>query len=450
MIFDFIEIDKTSQTAMCAQLYEKIKNAIFNGQIEENQKLPSIRHAAEELEISRTTVETAYLHLCNEGLLESRPQSGYFVQATVYHRPKVIQNDEVIFPIRYDFSSKKIDLGAADITLWKKHIRAALNNEKDIVSYGEPRGEKILREAISHYAYTARGVLSSAENVIIGAGTQALLMLLCSLLPKDTVIALEYPGFKQAELIFHAFGLKTVLLEEESVSAKTLEQCGADIYLDVPANKPKMSLSLIRAHRDELLSWVKSKPGRLILEDDYNGELRYRARPIPAMQNHAPQNIIYLGSFSKLLLPSVRIAYMVLPNLLLQKYEEEESYTNQTASKVEQIALANYINHGHLEKHLRRLRKLYYNKSRCLVLQLQEQLPVHEIRVLETSLSILLELETELEDKEILQRALKNGVMIDSVKNKVVKLSFAGIDFKDIMPAVEQMKKAWDIPRLVR
>ena len=449
MIFDFIQIDKNSTVPMYSQLYVEIKEAVLCGRISRDIRLPSIRAASAELGVSRTTVESAYVRLCNEGFLESRPQSGYFVRTPSHQSDSPAKNMSrtVRLPIKYDFSSGRIDLASADIPIWKKHVRAALNSQLDIISYGEPQGEEILRNVISTYAYAARGVISSKNNIVIGAGTQPLLTLFCSLCNKKTVIAVDLPGFKQAERIFRDFGFQVVYIDPETdipINIQ-LERTGASVYLDIPSNKPKASTSVVKVQRAALSSWVSVKSGRFILEDDYNGELRYRARPIPAMQNMDTEHIIYLGSFSKLLLPSVRIAYMVLPESLLSKYLSRAVFYNQTASKIEQIALAEYIYQGHLEKHLRRLKKLYYSKSRCLYSELKDNIKnAREISVLETSLAIILKLDTEMSDDEIYRLPLENGVKLDPVCNKNVKLSFAGIPAADIIPAVQILKKSWD------
>ena len=447
MIYDFIQIDRSCRLPMCTQLYEEIKKSVLDRRTPVGTRLPSIRSAAADLQISRTTVESAYIRLCNEGFLESRPQSGYFVKLPAL-KPIPAKPVSCEPEILYDFRSGRIDLSAADIPIWKKHVRAALNNQMDIISYGEPQGEESLRNAIAAYAYTARGVLSDAQNIVIGAGTQQLLTLFCSLFQKKAVVALDQPGFKQAERIFTDFGFDLIFIDPscDRDIGEQLEKSGADIYLDIPSSKPKTTIASVQSQRRCLKDWLHARPGRFIIEDDYNGELRYRARPLPSIQSMDPDRIVYLGSFSNLLLPSVRIAYMILPNILLEKYRERSHYYNQTASKIEQIALAEYIRHGYLEKHLRRLKKLYYEKSRRLYSELKRQLKTaRSLSVLETSLAIVLTLDTPLDDAAIYGLPLEYSVRIDSVSNKKVRLSFAGIPSEDIHEAVCRLKKAWEM-----
>ena len=348
MIYDFVELNKSSKEPMYEQLYFQLKNGIENKLISKDEKLPSIRKAATELKVSRTTIENAYFRLCSEGYIENKPQKGYFVKTP----PKENLSKELLKKTEdvkydFDFSSGKIDDSAADIHLWKRYVRKALNSEKDIISYGEPQGEMCLRKAIASYIYTARGVISSPENIVVGAGIQQLIAIFCCINKKGTV-AIEEPGFKQAEKVFKDFGYDYSEIKFLNKPEKALKDAGADIYFNIPSQKPKTTAAALHAHRESLLLWLNSSKDHYILEDDFNGELKFSARPFPAMQNMCMEKIIYMGSFSKLLIPSVRISYAVFPESILKKYKEMASFYNQTASKIEQIALAGYIEDGHL------------------------------------------------------------------------------------------------------
>ena len=439
MIYDFVEIDKNNNEPMYEQLYVQLKKGIVNGLIQKNDKLPSIRDAAKELVVSRTTIENAYFRLCNEGYVENRPQRGYFVKIP----PKDNLSEEFLKPAEnikydYDFSSDKIDASAADIPIWKKYVRSALNSEIDIVSYGEPQGEFCLRKAIASYIYTARGVISSPENIVVGAGIQQLITILCCI-KKSGTVAIEAPGFKQAEKVFRDFGFNVVIIDSSATPKEALEQSGADIYFNIPSLKPKASASALHAYRASLLSWVNESEDHYIMEDDFNGELKFSARPFPAMQNMNTDRIIYMGSFSKLLIPSVRISYAVFPENIIRKYRAMSSYYNQTASKIEQIALAKYIDDGYLEKHLRRLKKLYSNKSKVLLKEVNEAFPDGHAKVLESSLSIIFNTGTSFSDEEILERTKRYKVKIQSVNNGQLRLSFAGITVEDMKDAMERL-----------
>ena len=446
MIYDFIQIDRKSGFPMNRQLYEGIKSAIISGKIKKGSRVPSIRTAASELKISKTTVESAYIRLCCEGFLESRPQSGYFALA-----PKIRKTSKENNPyykkelIKYDFSSERTEISATDLSIWKKYVRSVLNNPEVISSYGEPQGEEELREVISDYAFEARSVLSGRENIVIGAGTQILLTVFCSLFENKGAVAVAAPGFKQAERIFKDFGFKIIYIDTESEISvdMQLELAGVSFYLDIPSSHQLASADFLKNNRRQLLDWVNRRPDRLILEDDYNGELKYRQRPLPALQSQDPEKVIYLGSFSNLLLPSVRIAYMVLPQQLAAEYAKKASYYNQTAGKIDQLALAEYIKDGQLEKRLRKLKKVYFEKSRILVSELTEKLRcAEEIYMLESSLAVVIKLKLHSSDEKILNALLKAGVKPDYVKNGNLRLSFSGIPAGEIVPAVNALSAA--------
>ena len=442
MIYDFVELNKSSKEPMYEQLYFQLKNGIENKLISKDEKLPSIRKAATELKVSRTTIENAYFRLCSEGYIENKPQKGYFVKTP----PKENLSKELLKKTEdvkydFDFSSGKIDDSAADIHLWKRYVRKALNSEKDIISYGEPQGEMCLRKAIASYIYTARGVISSPENIVVGAGIQQLIAIFCCINKKGTV-AIEEPGFKQAEKVFKDFGYDYSEIKFLNKPEKALKDAGADIYFNIPSQKPKTTAAALHAHRESLLLWLNSSKDHYILEDDFNGELKFSARPFPAMQNMCMEKIIYMGSFSKLLIPSVRISYAVFPESILKKYKEMASFYNQTASKIEQIALAGYIEDGHLEKHLRRLKKLYSHKSIELLREVNKAFPEGRAKVLESSLSIIFNACTKLSDEEIDERIRKRKVKIQSVHNGIINLSFAGIAVEDMENAVKRIKES--------
>ena len=440
MIYDFVDINKDINEPMYEQLYSQLKKGIENKLIEKDERLPSIRSASAELKVSRTTIENAYFRLCNEGYVENKPQRGYFVKIPPKDNlsKKIFEKKEEV-KIDYDFSTGSVDISAIDIPVWKKYVRSALNSEKDIISYGNPQGEFALRKAIASYIYTARGVISSPENIIVGAGIQQLITILCCIKDKCTV-AIESPGFKQAEKVFKDFGFNIVHIDISNTPEKVLEQSGAEIYFNIPSMKPKTSAAALHAHRQSLMNWLNKSQDRYIIEDDFNGELKFTARPFPAMQNMDTDRIIYMGSFSKLLIPSVRIAYAVFPEKVFEKYDKMSSYYNQTASKVEQIALANYINDGYLEKHLRRLKKLYLEKSKVLLKLVNENFADGNAKVLDSSLAILLDVGNKMSDDEIYEKALRNKIRIQSVHKGVIKLGFAGIVMEDMQDAVIRLK----------
>ena len=440
----FVTLHPDSKTPLYQQLYQAIREAIESGTLPSGSKMPSIRRLPEELGVSRTTVESAYQQLCVEGYLKSQPQRGYFVASARLMEQEKKKKEVMVqpyipsaVPVKYDFGTDRIDSETADITIWKRHIRDVLNRPDSIVSYGNPQGELALREALCAYTYRARGVRSTPEQIVIGAGIQPLLTILCGLLPQKQ-IAMDNTGFLQAERAFADCGVEVVRLPDdgEGLSIEALEKSKVYQVLVSPSAPTGQTTAMPPSKRFALIEWARGKNG-LIIEDDYNGELRYTARPIPALQGTGAESTVYLGSFSKLLLPSVRISYMVLPNHLLKLYAPRAKAYNQTASKIEQLALADYIREGQLERHLRRMRKLYHMKSQmmltCIRQLLGEKIPV---ALLETALAVMIQIPNA---QKIVKQAEKEGIRAAAVGENLIRLGFSGIPLSRIESGIEAL-----------
>jgi len=441
MLLDFISLG--NDEVLYKSLYKEIKGAVECGVIKKGEKLPSVREAATELQVSRTTVENAYAQLCLVGIAESIPQKGYFITGEIKrNESKKAFSDNVNKEILYDFSSRRIDTKYADTKNWKKTVRRILLNNEELTSYGDSQGEPALRQALAEYSYKARGVIATAENIVIGAGIGPLLNILCGLIERDMLIGFENRGFKTAENIFSDYGMKFLALESDNSGAKlqSIEKENIDVLFLTSSSLSKISITSLGKRRNEYFTWANEKKSRYIIEDDYNGELRYTARSVPAFQSKYPQKTIYIGSFSKLLLPSVRIAYMVLPNSLAEKFALKKSFYNQTCGKIDQLALAEYIKSGNLEKHLRRLRRLYYAKSRILLEQIQKHFPKSNPILYESQLTAELDTLTDADSEEICKLLLENGVLVmPSQKKSVINICFSGIKEEDIPSGIKKI-----------
>lgn len=453
MIYDFLHLEKSSKTPLYLQLYNSIKENIENGSISTGIKLPSIRKFSEDLSLSRTTIENAYMQLCAEGYIKNLPQRGYYVQVSVPRVngaknliKKTDNINEISAPVKYDFSGKKVDMTSTNLSLWKRYIRNVINCEYLITSYGNPQGEEDLREVLTNYCYSVRGALANSNEIVIGAGTQPLLYLICGLVRENygNAVAVEGSGFSHAKQVFKDCGINVINVDsnKDGIDIYNLKESGAKILLVNPSGNLETGNIIKLNRRIELIDWAKKYNG-IIIEDDYNGELRYSTRPIPAMQCYGKDYVIYLGSFSKLLLPSVRISYMILPPSLIKQYTESVNRYNQTASKMEQLALSKYIRDGHLEKHLRRLRKNYKEKSQVLIKSINENFSNAKISLKETSLSVNVMLKQELDIKEISKKFDENGILIKSIEENEnnLELSFSGIDLEDIPKGVSEIKR---------
>lgn len=442
MLLDFIQLNDRKD--LYINLYKGIKEAINKKIIKKGERLPSIREAATQLNVSRTTVENAYYNLCIEGIVESEPQRGYFV-SNGYTPIKRIQSKSIETPkFKYDFSSRNIDTKYADTKNWKKTVRQVLINNDELTSYGDAQGELHLRKALSDYSYKARGVSSKDDNIVIGAGIGPLLNTLIGITGRKLKVGFEMSGFLKAESIFLDYGIETVILDSDANGAtlESIKENNIDVLFLTTSSLPKISITGISKRRNEYISWLEEKDNRFIIEDDYNGELRYTARSLTAFQGKAVDKTVYIGSFSKLLLPSVRIAYMVLPDDFAEIFNIRRHLINQTCGKIEQLALAEYINSGNLEKHLRRLRRLYYTKSQILIEELKKSFKDINITLYESLLTLDVDFKKEYASCNLHQKLLENDILtVPTEKLGYLRLCFAGIDADEIKEAVLTIKR---------
>ncbi len=347
------------------QMYDYYKKLILSGKLPENTKMPSIRKCSEQLSLSRTTIEAAYLCLAADGYIISRPQSGYYVT------PRPVKNStssssvskdihKTKKDILYDFTSSNVDADSFDFNLWRRYIKSALRKDKRMLTYGEPQGEYELRETICQYVINKRNAVCKPENIVIGAGSQSLLNILCPLLRDKNGVCFHDTKFAQGMIIFEDYGFDIIQNKEE-----------ADILYMTPSHMTSLGDVMSVESRLSLLHESISH-NRLIIEDDYNNEFRYFTKPRPCLQGLAGgEHVVYLSTFSKLLLPSIRLSFMILPDELLPLYEKKKALYNQTASKSEQLALCQFLRDGHLDSQIRKLKRLYANKAKALSNELE-------------------------------------------------------------------------------
>lgn len=449
MIYDFITADKSLKTPMYRQIYYSIRSYIESGSLKLDTKVPSIRRLSESLDVSKTTVKAAYNQLCAEGYLKTKPQSGYYVAARFDNKPKSedkasYNSNEEIKYYMYDFSGKSIDRKIIDFTQWRKNIREVINSDYLLTSYGDAQGELKLREALQRYAFGVRSVNSRAENIIVGAGTQPILSIICAVAASGKRVAMARQSFVQSELVFKSCGCEICWFDADKsgVKIESLEKIKPGFVLINPNFSGLGGDNMPVSRKLELIAWAK-KNGAYIIEDDYNGELRYSTLPAPCLQNYDAENTVYIGSFSKVLLPSVRISYAVLPGRLLQKYRKIEAATNQTASKTEQLALANYLDSKKFDAHLRKARRVYLEKSRIITDGVKRYLDCESIVFNETSLYLRVKLKRKFNFQELEERLAESSVRIMPYqKENELGLSFSGIDAEKIEEGIKLIAKA--------
>ena len=423
------------------RVYNYYKQLILSEQLAAGSKLPSIRRCAAELQISRTTVETAYMVLAAEGYILSKPQSGFYVTDIAKARKKAEflnsrkQMEEK--PVLYNFVSANVDRKSFQFDLWRRYIKSALRQDERLLSYGEPQGEYDLREVICKYLQSNRNVICTPEHIVIGAGVQSLLHILCPIIQERKNIVFHNPKFKQGRAIFEDYRFKLCDGRDNTLP---------DVYYISPSQATAWGEVLSVQKRMELIREA-ADGDILIIEDDYNSEFCYYHHPAPSIQGLAGgDGVVYLGTFSRLLLPSIRLSFMVLPPKLQELYCQRKDFYNQTASKAEQIALCQFIRDGHLESQIRKSRKLYQTKTKALCSAAEKVFGKKaKISPCEAGFLSLLELCTEKSAQELAAEARKEGIAVlpaemGDGKTKLM-LSCAAVPAEQYQEALEKLYK---------
>lgn len=433
------------------KVYEYYKDLILSGQMKSGRKLPSIRRGAMQLQLSRTTVESAYMQLAADGYIISRPQSGYYVTDAIpataprddtEHGP---ENYDTYPDIKYDFASSKVDRDSFQFDLWRRYVKSALRQDERLLSYGEPQGEQEFREALCAYLGRHRNVIATPDSIVVGAGVQSLLHILCPMFKERENAWFFNPSFVQGRQIFEDHGFNTgdirehwkEVIETNKVTNGINEFAGKSVCYLTPSQMTVWGEVMPVGDRMKLLKDAANED-MIIIEDDYNSEFRYYNRPTPSLQGlSGGRGVVYLGTFSRLLLPSIRMSYMVLPPELLKIYRQTGKYYNQTASKAEQIALCQFIRDGHLESQIRKSKKIYTAKAKSLCEAVKrvfgEKARTH---LGDAGFLVLMEIDSPLTSKEITARAAKAGVAVRPVESIESLLDKNSHHFKDGYPKI--------------
>ncbi|MBQ4258747.1 MAG: PLP-dependent aminotransferase family protein [Lachnospiraceae bacterium] len=486
-----IQLQTDSKVRLYEQIYRHIKQEIIEGKLLAGERLPSTRSLADYLQVARSTVDEAYGQLCDEGYIEACPYRGYFVCAVeewlqapmqdvdervenAVRRPQgvgdngrgasdtfrdeIYESDTRTRSWQVDFSPYAIDMSAFPMSVWKKLSRKVLTEaEVDLFAKGDARGDLGLRRSISRYIHSARGVECTPDQVIVGAGNEYLLMLLEKILGGNLRIAMENPTYERSYRIFHSFEYEvvTVPMDDSGMIVEELKKTKADVAYVMPSHQFPTGTVMPIGRRMELLNWANGAEGRYLIEDDYDSEFRYRGKPIPALQASDKQGkVIYIGTFSKAIAPAIRVSFMVLPPVLLEKYHRECGFYSCTVSRIDQRILEEFIRDGYFERHLNKMRKIYRAKHDLLMDSLKTMRKSFDISGENAGLHLLLTSKTEREEKWLREAAAAVGVKVyglsDSVvdgedipHNGTVLLGFGGLDEAAIRQGVELLKQAW-------
>jgi GntR family transcriptional regulator/MocR family aminotransferase len=439
-MFLHIPLDRTSSVPIFRQLYDALRHAILDGRLRPGQRIPSTRSLAADLGVSRLPALSAYEQLLHEGYLVGRTGSGTFVSAdlpddllrarpgvrlTIHKRPAAVRKRAVLNqPLPASWSLPvvpfQIGLPALDLfphTTWAKlvarHVRA---ETADRLAYSDPAGLRGLRAAVAEHVRASRAVRCEADQILIVPGSQAALRVAAATLlePGDRV-AMEDPGYFGAHRAFQSAGAKLVPVpvDEDGLNVNALQRRGPDVRVVyvTPSHQYPLGMTMSAARRFALLDWA-ARNEAWILEDDYDSEFRYVSRPVGALQGmDSHDRVIYMGTFSKALFPAVRVGYVVVPPTLWTRFLDARFAFDIFTPTLYQRALAELVQEGHFDRHLRRMRSAYLERRNALLRGLArhcgDRLAVHNS---DAGLHIAALLPEGVDDTEVTARLGRRGV----------------------------------------
>ncbi|HEX6966406.1 MAG TPA: PLP-dependent aminotransferase family protein [Gemmatimonadaceae bacterium] len=415
-----LPIDRTARVPLHRQVYDGLRRAILEGQLRPGQRVPSTRELASDLGVSRLPVLTAYEQLRHEGYIDGRIGSGTYISAAL--------PDDALRPVRVAASApRSMSVPSRSTPTWPARSRASSSSRAAVqrrvslravprprndgglrpfrvslpaldafphalwarlvarhahrlplmhMAYGDPAGVGVLRAAIAEHLRGARGVRCEAEQVLITSGSQAALRLCAAVLvARGDRVAVEEPGYLGARVALRTAGaeLVPVPVDDEGIDVTVLGAWSRRrrpsvraVYV-TPSHQYPLGIAMSAARRLALLEWAVRHEA-WVLEDDYDSEYRYVSRPLAALQGmDVHERVIYIGTFSKVLFPALRVGYLVVPSALRDRFVEAREALDLFSPTLYQLALADFLRDGHFARHLRRMRAVYLRRREALL-----------------------------------------------------------------------------------
>ncbi|WP_087463626.1 MocR-like pyridoxine biosynthesis transcription factor PdxR [Oleiphilus messinensis] len=484
--FDALVLHPEDGTALYRQLESQIRDAIWKGLLQPGERLPSTRNLAHDLGVARNTVVNAYEQLMLEGFIvsikgagtcvsENLPQSNAsqstsftVSSANKYHIPLSSRYQCVesnTYPIPLDagsvarpFRAHTPACAAFPIDIWKQlYTRRLRHMPESWMEKNDPIGYQPLRIAIASHLGAARSVSAIPDQVLITAGAQQGIELIAkALINKGDVVCFEEPGYTPAKIVFEMMGavVKSIPVDDQGIRIDILENTvkQAKLVYVTPSSHFPLGIPLSLSRRKALLQWAE-RSGAIILEDDYNGEYRYRGRPLATLYSMAQsERVIYMGSFSKLLFPALRIGYMVIPPMLVKPLAALRWLSDRHSPVIEQAVLTDFIDQGHFARHLRRMRTLYSHRQLALVEAAELYWSdIMEVPPLHGGLHLIGWLKPAVQVEKVLIAAKLSGVelvpvsqygSIESARAGVI-LGYVSFTLAEINAAVKKLRAAY-------
>jgi GntR family transcriptional regulator / MocR family aminotransferase len=412
-----VELDRHSEQPLYEQLEQWLRGAVREGRLAAGARLPSSRGLAAELGISRGVVTSVYDQLAAEGYLDTRQGAAVRVAQGVRAQPPRPPAPPLTPRFAYDFTPGLPDLAGFPRDRWLRSLRIAWRESAlDAVGYGDPRGASEFREALADYLGRVRGAAADPEHMIVCTGFRQGLALTCRWLAASGIdrVALEDPGWHAQRLIVEDAGLQVtpIPVDHHGLDVPALRQSGADAVIVTPAHQFPTGAVLAAPRRAELIEWAE-RGDRLIIEDDYDAELCHER--VGSLQGLAPDRVLYIGSASKRLTPGMRLGWMLPPSWLSWALISAKAIEDAGSEVATQLALADFILRGELERHLRRMRLRYHQRRATLLDALARRLPGWRPMGARDGLYLTAALPDQVDEPALLATAARYGVGVEGL-----------------------------------
>ncbi|SFG93661.1 GntR family transcriptional regulator / MocR family aminotransferase [Desulfotomaculum arcticum] len=429
----WVPVDRSSDNPLYRQIYDQIRAHILNGHIKIGEKLPPTRALASNLGVSRNVIIEAYDQLRAEGFIESRQgASTYVAEGTFLEEFQAIEPAGPDFPIPRTKEDNVIDfrsgiplLNSFPRKIWECATRRAISEAPDAVfGYGSPEGLPELRHILSRYLVKTRGLRCRPDQIVITTGaTQAFTLITRLLLSPETDVVIEDPVTYEIPNIFSLSDCSVVPVPVDEYGMRTdllpLDKKPGIVFV-TPSHQFPIGGTLPIQRRIQLIQFSR-KSGCYIVEDDYDSEFCFNSNPVNSLQGLEPEKVIYVGTFSKILSPALRLGYLILPYPLVERCRNLKWYMDLHTSSLEQITLACFIEEMSLERHISAMKKIYKRVRQTLIDSLHSFFP-GQVRILGNSagLHLTAEFQDVIFSEQLIRKALDQGVRIYPVEQHAI------------------------------
>ncbi|MGN0164010.1 MAG: PLP-dependent aminotransferase family protein [Candidatus Ornithomonoglobus sp.] len=448
-----MNIDKNSDKPIYMQIYDCIVDEIINGYLMPEERLPSRRGLCRQLGVAERTVENAYHKLLSDGYIVSRPGSGYYVSRERVWDEAHNENKGSV----YNFSSNGVETSKLPFAEWSRLLRSTVREDTGLFQHGEKAGEWCLRKSIRRMLFRTQGIKCKTEQIIIGPGAEDLMRELFMLLAADRPVLMNnYYHYRVRSVAEGAmFSPEYITSDADGIDIDELNRYDSGLLFQKPTHDLPTCATLSEEKRRALIEWAEGE--RYIIEDAGENDYQYGERAKTLWELSGGKNVIYLGSFSKTIAPSMKIGYIIAPEEIVKLWFEKKRFYANRVSRVEQVTLSKFIDFGHYERHLGYMRSIYHEKALALRRAVTSSAMEGHVKISgdEAGMFCLMSFDINLPEAKANKLLLDNGIKLSPISSCIADRSrsrfaentyitgFGELRISEINDGIAAWEKAW-------